>query len=445
MQFKWEKKYLYWGMTALSVITLSILIASFVNNFEDVKASLVPMQTAMVPFVWGFVIAYLLAPIMNFFQTIFLNNRIIGKKLKLVKGLSVTLSLLCLIAFIGALIGMIAPQLVESVRGIIDNSSMYIDNFDAFMTNFLSKHPEVSEIIVNSLGDLSDGLLSWLSQSIMPQIQDTMTRLTSGAIDLLVFVKDIFIGLIISVYILSSKELFYSQTKKLVYSIFKIKVANKIFEIIERSHKIFGGFVTGKIIDSILIGLICFICMTIFGMPFPLLISVIIGITNIIPFFGPFIGAIPSAIFILIVDPMYCLYFAVFILALQQFDGNILGPKILGDSTGLSSFWVIFAILIGGQFGFVGMIVGVPTFAVIYTLVKEYAEYRLTSKELPTGTNRYYYLESIDEQTKSLSYEYKKERLPEIDESKIHSFKPVKRVKKDKTKTKSKNKDKEND
>ena len=167
-------------------------------------------------------------------------------------------------------------------------------------------------------------------------------------------------------------------------------------------HKVFGGFIIGKIVDSIIIGILCFLGLSVMNMPYTLLVSVIVGVTNVIPFFGPFIGAIPSALLILLVSPIQCLYFLIFILVLQQFDGNILGPKILGDTTGISSFWVLFSILLfGGLLGFVGMIVGVPIFAVFYRLLGDFINGLLEKKDLPVQTSQYDNLETVEEKDKS--------------------------------------------
>ena len=218
--------------------------------------------------------------------------------------------------------------------------------------------------------------------------------LTNGVINVVNVVTNLIVGLVVSIYVLSSKEHFFAQTKKVTYAIFSIRTTNALLRITRRADRVFGKFVKGKLIEALIIGLLCFVGMSIFGMPFATLISVIIGVTNIVPFFGPIVGAVFSCILILLVDPLSAVYFAIFILILQQFDGNVIGPKILGDSTGLSSFWVIFSIMIfGGLFGFTGMIIGVPTFALIYSLVAEMVSERLKRNDMPSDTADY---EKID-------------------------------------------------
>ena len=200
---------------------------------------------------------------------------------------------------------------------------------------------------------------------------------------------------------LNIKDTLSAQSKKIVYSLLKLKDANRLVSEVRFAHSVFGGFITGKLLDSLIIGIMCFFAMQFLKMPYVLLVSVIIGVTNVIPFFGPFIGAVPSAFLILLVSPMKCLYFLIFILVLQQFDGNILGPKILGDSTGLPSFWVLFSILLfGGLFGFVGMIIAVPLFAVIYRLTATYVSSALRKKDLSARTEDYLSLDYIDEENK---------------------------------------------
>ena len=233
-------------------------------------------------------------------------------------------------------------------------------------------------------------LTNWLRTDLMTQVNSLMSNLTVGIFNVISEVFNMLIGVIVSVYILYSKEIFARQCKKAVYALFRADRANMVLHITTKSNEIFGGFVIGKILDSAIIGLLCFIGLTILNMPYTMLVSVIVGVTNVIPFFGPYIGAIPSTILIAWEDPMKGVYFLIFILVLQQFDGNILGPKILGNSTGLSAFWVVTSILLGGGlFGFVGIVMGVPTFAVIYYIVDMILDNKLKKKKLPVRSDSY--------------------------------------------------------
>ena len=224
----------------------------------------------------------------------------------------------------------------------------------------------------------------------MPNLTGVVAGVSGMVVGLLVLVKDLLIALIVSVYLLARKDIFAAQGKKIVYSLFRTDVADLMIGEARNAYKIMSGFINGKLLDSLLIGIICLVCCNILKFPYPALIAVIVGVTNIIPFFGPFIGAIPCGLLIFLVNPLQAVYFAIFILVLQQFDGNILGAKILGDSTGLASFWVLFSILLfGGLFGFGGMVLGVPVFAMFYSVVSRLVSYGLRSRGLPQETEDY--------------------------------------------------------
>lgn len=401
MKFRWEKKYLYWGLTAFLVIVLSISFFVLLFNFKEFCQGINKITRILMPFIVGFVIAYLLCPIMTFFENkcflLLLKKMNVKKINKKPRVLAITLTILLTLAFFTGLLSMVIPQLKQSIEGIIDNSSLYINNLQKWTEKILASNETLQKFLTDEFNDINEVSSNWAKNNLLPHMNNILSGLTNGVIDMIVFLKNIFVGLIISIYVLYSKEMFGAQTKKVLYALFPVKGANRIVEVTKRSHKVFGGFIVGKLIDSLIIGFLCFVGMSIFKMPYPVLISVIIGITNVIPFFGPFIGAVPSALLILMINPLTCFYFIIFILALQQFDGNILGPRILGDSTGLSAFWVIFAILLsGGLFGFIGMVIGVPAFAVIYTLIVEFIEKKLKKHELPVETEVYHKLNSID-------------------------------------------------
>ena len=249
------------------------------------------------------------------------------------------------------------------------------------------------------MNEASASLQKWMRTDLLDKVNEVMTHLTVGLYTLIMEMFHAVIGVIVSVYILFGKETFINQSKKAAYAIFPAERANLLIHIAVKTNEIFGGFIIGKMIDSIIIGILCFIGTSILKMPYAMLVSVIVGVTNVIPFFGPYIGAIPSAVLIALADPMKGIYFLIFILLLQQFDGNFLGPKILGNSTGLTGFWVIFAITVfGGLFGILGMIVGVPIFAVIYAAIKAVVNTFLRKKDLPVETEQYSYLKNIDEE-----------------------------------------------
>jgi predicted PurR-regulated permease PerM len=407
MKYRWDKKYLHWGVTAFLVIIASISFFLLLFRLDSIGKVLSIIVLTLNPIIYGLCFAYLLIPVMNFFDRHL--NRFFLKRSKnpnrqkihkISKILSIFITIVLTLLVIIAIFNMIIPQLITSIMGIFDSFPLYIRNFQAWISKTLEDNPELAENLSTVFANVSTYLENWVKNDLIPQVNELVKSVTSGVWSAVVALKNIVIGIIVSVYVMASKDLFTAQAKRICYAVLKPKQANHLIATTRKAHRIFGGFISGKLLDSLIIGILCFIVMSIFHWPYAVLISVIVGVTNIIPFFGPFIGAIPSALLILLVDPLTCLYFVIFIIILQQFDGNILGPKILGDSTGLSSFWVIFAILVGGGlFGFIGMIVGVPTFAIIYTLLRDAIQKRLKSKHLPSETKEYRDLESIDEET----------------------------------------------
>lgn len=401
------KKYIYYGATAVAVIAICILFWYCVQNWETVWGAVRMILGIAAPIIYGAILAYLLAPIYNRSSNFVKKN--CGKVLKEEKHLNAfakicatTVSVVVVIVVVASLIQMLIPQMLESLKGIQDSFPVYLQNLYAWIQQVLADNPDIERFV---LTNLQDGVLfveNWLEKSFtnmdMNRLTSFLTGVSSGVLNVLIFVKNWLIGLIVMVYLLNMKETLTAQSKKIIYGCFNLKFANAFVEEMRFVNQMFGGFIIGKLLDSLIIGVICFFATTLMKMPFALLISVIVGVTNIIPFFGPFIGAIPSGFLVLLVSPMKCLYFLLWILLLQQFDGNILGPKILGNSTGLSSFWVLFSILLfGGLFGFVGMIIAVPAFAVIYDLVARAVNHSLRNKKLSQKTSDYKDLNHIDE------------------------------------------------
>lgn len=401
------KPYIYWGVTAVLVIAACVMFAFLLLKLKDVKAAVRLINGILTPIIYGAVLAYLLAPVYNwtYRQTRTLTEKKFKKEKvhnRIGKVMATTVSLVLLLAVVIGLIWLLLPQLISSVMGVVESLPANVDNFSRWLAQLLKDNPDIEATVMSSYDKGFDMLQNYLNTELMPNLDKVIGGVSSGVISVLVLLKNILIGLIVMVYLLNIKETFATQGKKVMYGIFPVRTANRVIEKVRYTHQVFGGFIIGKLLDSLIIGIICFICTNFMKMPYALLISVIIGVTNIIPFFGPFIGAVPTTILILLVNPMKALYFVIFVFLLQQFDGNILGPKILGDSTGISSFWVLFSILLfGGVFGFVGMIIGVPTFAVIYNLFSEWISYRLSRKELSTDTRDYEDLKYIDEESKT--------------------------------------------
>lgn len=397
--------YFHWGITILTILMLSILFFFLLFRLDNIMSFFSKVLSVLTPILLGAGIAYLLNPVVSFFEKHLISffcfcHFPVRVRRFLAKLISITVALGCLLTFIGVLLSLVIPELYASILKLAGDSRVYMENIYNFITRHLEDQPDILAYVQDTLNKASTMILDWINNDLLIQAQSLMSGVTTGIIGAAKIITNIVLGIIISVYLLVSKDRFRGQVKKLLYTLIKPEKANITLSIFRRIDQIFGGFISGKLIDSLIIGIICFIGISILNMPYPILISVIIGITNVIPFFGPYIGAIPSAFLILIVSPKQCLIFIIFILVLQQFDGNILGPKILGDSTGLSPFWVVVAILIGGgMFGFLGMLLGVPTFAVFYFLIKTFAEYRLKNRKLPTASLSYCRIDKIDPDT----------------------------------------------
>ncbi len=410
-QFRWDKKYLNWGITAFLVIAGAILFYMALSYLPVIGKGLGTLLRILSPFVWGLVITYLLHPLMKALERsafLPLSRRLYkGKRAysarRFARGMSVLMAEIVLIAAIVALFYLILPQLYGSIVMIVDNSPTYIANLTAWVEKTLKGFPELEAYITEALTNVNTNVFDWVRSTLLPGLGSVVSNVTTGVAYAVKAVYNLIIGIIVSVYILGNIEGFAAGARRLSYSLFGIESAEKIRDLLAFTDKTFMGFINGKLLDSAIIGLICYIFCAIVNMPFALLVSVIIGVTNIIPFFGPLIGAVPSAIIILMVNPMKMLIFVIFIIILQQIDGNFIGPKILGSSIGISGFWVMFAIILGaGLFSFWGMLLGVPVFVLIYTALDHLIVKRLKKNDLPWETAQYENLESIDPVTRTI-------------------------------------------
>ena len=281
-------------------------------------------------------------------------------------------------------------RLVESIISLFGELPSVVNRLNSWFRENIQENPQLLNLLQGRLTTLTSSLQNWMDSVFMPGIQTLISGVSVGIIGTLNGVLDVFIALIICVYILNSKELFQAQVKKIILAVCKPRHAESLFELGSICNETFGGFINGNIIASILVGCICFIVMSIMNLPLATLISVIVGVTNVIPFFGPFIGAIPSALLLFIIEPVDALKFIIMIFILQQVEGNIIAPKILGDTTGLPSFWVIFSIIVGGGlFGLAGMLLGVPLFSIFYIYVTRFVDHRLEKKGLKKKTTAY--------------------------------------------------------
>ena len=367
------KPYLYGMLAGFGAISLSIIFFFLIYRFDGFGDAISTLTGILMPFIYGAVIAYLLKPVCNTIEGFL--RRFIPKKMEgLINVLSVTLTILFGLLLIYALVMMIVPQLVTSVTALYYTAQRNIAKFVQWANHveFIENNEQIMEMLNSAYNTLNTSVDTLIKTKLLPSMQNIVSGAAIGVLNVVTMAKNLIIGIIVAVYMLASRKRFVQQGKLVLHSIVRPRWAQLITEEVKYADRMFGGFINGKIMDSAIIGVLCYIGCSIFKFPSALLVSVIIGVTNVIPFFGPFIGAIPATLLILIQDPIKALWFVLFVLVLQQLDGNIIGPKILGNTTGLSSFWVLFAILLfGGLWGFVGMIVGVPLFAVIYDVIKK--------------------------------------------------------------------------
>ena len=408
-------KYIATGVTAFCVIAASILLFFLFYEMKAIAAILKQISAILEPFFIGAVVAYLVTPLYNLLVRNL--NDGLSRKLKarhanfFSVAISLFVSIMAAVLVIGGLVALVVPQFVNSIIGIFNSLETYSNNFLVWINDVFANRPELADQLEAMYQQISGVIMTWVQNNLIPSAEalvdsvGSLGTLFNGVISgvkvIVRILKDVIIGFIVSAYLLVAKRRLIGQAKKIIYGLLPVKTSNFILYECRYIHTIFGGFIRGKLLDSMIIGVLCFIGCSVFRFPYPLVVGVIVGVTNVIPFFGPFVGAIPCAVLILLVSPIKCLYFCIFILALQQFDGNVLGPKILGNTTGLSSFWVLFSIILfGGLFGFVGMIIAVPLFAVIYSLISSYINHRLTKRTLSLETSDYELLDHVDESEK---------------------------------------------
>ena len=381
-----------WGITAFLVLAATSLLFIIVTHLETINKNFNLFIQILMPIIYGAVLAYLMSPVYNFVVKTMevLLAKLFRKKSKKQSTASSFLATICSLLFLafigGSLVSLLIPELTKSIYNLYTTLPDAINRSYERIQALLANYPEAREYVEDLYTEISAFFSSKpeSAQTILGHLQNIAAFFRDGIWNTFTVVKNILIGLIVMVYLLNLKKTLKLQFRKLLFAIFSKEKAKGIIEELQYVHKMFGGFILGKIIDSVIIGILTFFVLSIMKMPYTLLVSVIIGVTNVVPFFGPFVGAIPCIILIMLSSPLQALYFAIAILAIQQLDGNVIGPKILGDSTGLSSFWVLFSIILfGGLFGFVGMIIAVPLWAVILNSIRRYANKRLEKKQIP--------------------------------------------------------------
>lgn len=394
---KKENRYAAWGVTATVVVCAILLFYDLVFRDSILLQYVERLATVLAPVLYGAAMAYLLAPVVNWFERrIFRYDRRTQRDTteygggKWIRAFSIILTWALVALMLYAFMQVLLPELYKSVMQLVGSLDSYYRTIVHWVESLLENNPEFASWAEGMIAKYYQEALNWLRGTVVPQLKVALVAVTGGVVGVLDFVYNLLIGFIVSIYILAIKEDLGASGCKLCYAFMGEKRAAWFIRGAKKTDSIFSGFVRGKLLDSLIIGIICFFCTSWLEFPYAPLVSLVVGVTNVIPFFGPFLGAVPSAFLILLDSPTKCLYFIIFILILQQFDGNILGPKILGDSTGLSSFWVIVSILVGGGlFGVLGMFLAVPTFACIYVGVRTYAAYCLRKRGLPTETACY--------------------------------------------------------
>ncbi len=398
------KNYLGWGLTVLTVGALSMLLFFCIYKFSTVMEGIRKLIDILMPVIVGVAISYVLSPVYNwgrrrlrrfFHRVLHWHGR---KMVRFADVLAMVLTFCGAFALIAGLLALIVPQLINSITNIAVSLPNNLMVMSQRLQRLLQSNPEVEANAMAMYAQAVSYVEQWVQNSLAPSMQDALSYVSIGLMSTVTFVKNMFIGIVVAVYLMSGKERFLRGLTRMLYALLGARRGNLVMENARYAHQVFSGFIGGKLVDSLIIFCICAVILPLMDMPYAMLISVIIGVTNIIPFFGPFIGAVPALVLVLMVSPIKTLYLLIYILVLQQFDGNILGPKILGNSTGLSSFWVLFAILLfGGLFGFVGMLIGVPVFAVLYHIISDLISQALQRKNLPVQEASYSGIDHIDE------------------------------------------------
>ena len=376
-KFSKNNKYYTIALYTIAVVTVCSLIIRVIMNWESTSSTISHALKVLYPFLFGLLIAYFLNPLSKVMDN-FLNRFFKDRHPGICKGLSILLSYVIVLGLIITVLFYIIPQIIDSLTQITSFVNSAQSGYKQFMDKILeleSTHPEWDLSVINdAMEEIPDKIINIITKAIptiIPPIYNTSMSLISGFLNAI-------IAIIVSVYMLIDKNRLIFNAKRVIYAIFGQKTGDKLLHTGSECNRIFSSFIIGKLIDSLIIGILCFIAMSILKLPYALIISVIVGVTNMIPYFGPFIGAVPGILLLLFVSFKYALIFTVLIIVLQQFDGLYLGPKILGESTGLRPLWIIFAITVGGSIsGVLGMFLGVPTLAVIAYILNYFIEKRL--------------------------------------------------------------------
>lgn len=387
----------------LTVVALSLVMLGAVLYIHQIGEAVGAVLGALRPIFTGMVVAYLLTPIAKRLETLaaraLARTRLTaGRAAKVSRAMGVVGSLLILVGLFAAFFSMLLPQLTRSLMGLANAIPDYFRDAEAQVLKWLEDDPQLRNFVETLLTKAYTGLTSLLNPQTINKVWDVVSNVTTSVLSVVSFLVDFLLGLVAAVYILWSRRKFLAQAKKLATALFPPAVADRLFDVARRAHKTFSGYVVGTLTDALIVGVITYVVAQILRFPYAPIIATVVGCTNIIPILGPFLGAVPSAILILLVDPWKCLYFILFVIVLQQVDGNIIAPRIISGNTGLSGFWVLTAIAVAGSlFGLAGMVICVPVTAVLYSLVAEWVSRRLSKKGMPTDTKTYETIQEMAE------------------------------------------------
>ncbi len=379
-----KKHYLQIGLTIFVSLAAVVAFYFIVLRYQGIKSYLDIISLALQPVMVGIVIAYILCPVAKFLERQLHRAKWLSRA---ARPLSVLFTMVFAIGILGLFCALILPQVADSIRSLVVDLPGMLEVQLTRLESYLEADSDAAATVMQMIASVETFLMTWIKENLFA----TVSNVAGSVLSIGSAVVNFVVSIVVTVYLLLDRERYMGQCKKLFYAVSRNKRFNRVvIEVLHQTDQIFSGFISGKLLDSLIVGIICFVCLTVLKMPYALLVSVIVGVTNIIPMFGPFIGAVPSAFLILLVSPSKCIVFLVFIVILQQLDGNVIGPRILGNSTGLSALYVTVAMLLFGKLmGFVGMIVGVPLFATLYYVVKRLAEYSLRQQGLPVGTAEY--------------------------------------------------------
>lgn len=409
------------------VLISAAAVYLLIINLDDIFSRIMFMLGVLKPVIYGMIIAYLLNPLTKMYYRLLSKGyekkgrSPSDKTVRIMESMTIVFALLTGVLIIAILCWLVIPQLITTVISLIETVPSQANDYYNYITEKIQSNKYIASRMQDTVlqatkymdNIMNNALFPWLKSELLPNLNIYAKQFANGVMSFVNVLYNLFIGIIVAIYLLKGKRVFAAQAKKITYGVCRKKTADTIIHYVRISNNMFSGFISGKIVDSTIIGIICFVLMTVFRLPYALLVSVIVGVTNVIPVFGPYIGAIPSALLILLVSPVQALYFIILVAILQQVDGNIIGPAILGESTGLSAFWVLFSILFfGGFWGIAGMLVGCPLFAVIYTIAKDFINYCLEKRKLSTDTQTYVNLKTIEDGRDG--YEYIEYSVSEI-------------------------------